>query len=87
MSLLLLYGANVAQLDSRGRTALHCASSRLGASQVVAILLAAGVEVDAKDLNNHTSLYIAASAGDDRSVLLLLQYGATVDYLFVESTS
>ena len=51
---------------------------RLGGSATVALLLAKGADVKAKDLRGGTALSMAAKAGDVDTMRLLLAKGADV---------
>ena len=68
---LLAGGADTAQRDPLGRTALHYAA-RLGQQATVAQLLAAGAEIDARDQAGFTPLMRAAQGGHERVVQVLL---------------
>ncbi len=64
--------------DSDGSTALHCAAWK-GHPAVVALLLGAGAEVNARNHNEHwgtTPLHAAAHANHAPIVRLLLDHGA-----------
>ncbi|OJJ96648.1 hypothetical protein ASPACDRAFT_81311 [Aspergillus aculeatus ATCC 16872] len=56
-------------------TALLCASCE----SVVALLLDAGADPNAADLNGRTPISYAAERGDESSVLLLLERGAMIE--------
>jgi ankyrin repeat protein len=62
--LLLEYGANVAETDDSGRTALHLAAQD-GRSEVVRLFLEHGAEAKAKDENASTALSMAAANGHE----------------------
>ncbi|HEV8148525.1 MAG TPA: ankyrin repeat domain-containing protein, partial [Bryobacteraceae bacterium] len=63
--LLIEHGANVNTRSKQGRTPLMVASSRYGSSALVALILAKGADVNAKDEKRHdTALSLAASVGD-----------------------
>ena len=72
---LLSGGADTAQRDPLGRTALHYASS-LGQRATVIQLLDAGAEVDARDEAGFTPLMRAAQGGHGRVVQALLDRDA-----------
>jgi ankyrin repeat protein len=64
--------------DSDGSTPLHCASWK-GHPAVVAVLLAAGADVNARNSNEHwgtTPLHAAAHANQAAIAQLLLDHGA-----------
>jgi ankyrin repeat protein len=72
---LLAGGADVAQRDPLGRTALHYAA-RLGQPATVLRLLEAGAAVDARDQAGFTPLMRAAQAGSANVAQLLLDHQA-----------
>ncbi|KZW03526.1 ankyrin, partial [Exidia glandulosa HHB12029] len=63
-------------VDDDGRTALHWAALSNEAVDIVKYLLETGAEVDKPDPNGWTALHIAASAGNDATVMALLEGGA-----------
>jgi len=83
--LLLEHGANIHMQNKKGQTALHFASqSQL--SQIVALLLKLGLDVDAKDNDDMTPLHFAPTrpnlSDDDvrcgTAARVLLEHGASV---------
>jgi ankyrin repeat protein len=64
-----------AQVQREGWTPLHYAASG-PEPRVVAFLLDAGAQIDARSPSGSTPLMLAARFGDDRSVDVLLQHGA-----------
>lgn len=60
-----------------GATALHCAAV-IGAAPVVALLIRAGADLQARDEAGYTALHIAAERGDTAVVKLLVKGGAEV---------
>ncbi|CAN9243504.1 unnamed protein product [Alternaria alternata] len=77
VQVLLNNGANVHELDRRGRTALHCAAGR-GNHAVVRMLLQKGADVNARDNKKLTALYEATSEGREATVRILIDSGADV---------
>jgi ankyrin repeat protein len=76
VTLLLRHGADVRWRWTAGTTSLHwAASAPQGSDPMIAQLLAAGADVDAKDSNGETPLMYAVEAGP-RNVRLLLRHGA-----------
>ncbi len=75
----LLAGSAELQTSSDGWTALHAAAVQ-GHADVVAILLAAGADVDALDEYGSTPLLNAAGPSNAASVALLLEAGADLHY-------
>jgi ankyrin repeat protein len=77
--LLLEYGANRHVRNKEGETPLHLAS-QMNSSDIVALLLKMGVEVDARDNNDMTPLLSALEyfLRNDTVVQLLLVHGADV---------
>src|SRR5258706_6151349 len=57
------------------------AAMRDGGSEIVALLLAKGADVNAKDSRGYTALSLAAEAGDAESMRLLIAKGADVHSL------
>ena len=75
--LLIERGADVNTQSKQGRTPLMVASLRRGGSPIVALMLANGADVNAKDGRlNHTALSLAASVGEVETMRLLLAKGA-----------
>ncbi|KAL2921543.1 Apoptosis-stimulating of p53 protein 2 [Bienertia sinuspersici] len=63
-----------------GRTALHYAASK-GWVKVAELLLAGGVNINAKDKVRCTPLHCAASTGNSELCELLIEEGAEIDAL------
>lgn len=59
------------------QTALHIAS-RLGNTDIVALLLQQGAAVDAATKDQYTSLHIATKDGQEEVVAILLDHGASL---------
>lgn len=74
---LLAKGADVAETDEEGWSALHAAASRRH-PQIVEVLLAAGADPQAATTDGFTVLLNAAGVGDARSIAALLRAGAQV---------
>ncbi len=80
--LLIDAGADIKDKGSRGQPLLHTAISSLNSfvrSDVVAPLLAAGADVNARALSDFTALHCAARDGHIRAAELLLAHGADVN--------
>lgn len=75
---------NVDEKDHGGGTALLAASSEAEGVKTIPLLLQAGANVNAGDLDGVTSLHTAAFAGFADTVQLLLEAGAEVDPKDVE---
>jgi ankyrin repeat protein len=75
---LLAAGANVAAHSWNGLDGepLHAAAARKGNTAMVAVLLDAGAQVNARQSHGLTALHLAAHNGDDDLVTLLLARGA-----------
>lgn len=77
--MLLDHGAKVNVRNSYGSTPLHDAAVG-GQSEIVAMLLERGAEIDARDQDSGaTPLYNAASWGKLDAVKLLIEKGADVN--------
>ncbi len=59
------------------QTALHIAS-RLGNTDIVALLLQQGAAVDAATKDQYTSLHIATKDGQEEVAAILLDHGASL---------
>ena len=73
--------ALMSAMDSDGSTPLHCACWK-GHEAVVAVLLAAGADVNAENENDHwgtTPLHAAAHANQKRIAELLIAHGADIN--------
>lgn len=77
-NMALKCGANVYNVSSRGKTALHYASDR-GHAEVCRLLLDNGTAINAKDNDGRTALHCAAAKGRVEVCELLLSYGAYRD--------
>ena len=67
--------------DSDGSTPLHCACWK-GHESVVAVLLKAGADVNAENINEHwgtTPLHAAAHANQKKVAELLIAHGADIN--------
>ena len=76
--LLLEAGANPNVRPDDGRTALIIASSQLGSSAIVKLLLDHGANVSAVTANRTTALRLAAGTGDGEVMRLLIDHGANL---------
>ena len=63
--------------DSKGRTAIHFASSR-GSDEIVHLLLEHGANPNVQDCTGNTPLHLAACTHHIRVITLLLRFGADV---------
>jgi ankyrin repeat protein len=73
MQLLLDHGANAKLKDSTGNTLLHYAVEELGATEVVCLALAQGVDRKAKNVQGQTALDKAKAAGNASAVVELMR--------------
>ncbi|HTL56596.1 MAG TPA: ankyrin repeat domain-containing protein [Candidatus Limnocylindrales bacterium] len=64
--------------DDSGRTPLHDAASR-NCTNVIAILIHAGAQLEARDQAGETPLHVAAQEGCTDAVTLLVQAGANIN--------
>lgn len=71
-----MHGAPVDIRDPQGRTPLHLAVFA-GQREAISALAAAGAQLDAQERDRWDALTIAAVAGDEPTVALLLQLGAS----------
>ncbi len=76
VELLLQYKADVSIPDSEGNTALHYS---IGQNTVLALVLAAGANVNATNKLGETPLHWAASSGLTNAVAQLVKHGAKLD--------
>jgi ankyrin repeat protein len=76
---LLQAGANVHEVDSKGRTALF-RTCRQGQAEKVIILLAAGADPNAIDHKGEAPLQVAARYGHLDCIRVLLNAGANINY-------
>jgi len=72
---LLNYGADVHEVDHRGRTALHNAA-RAGFAKVITVLINAGADVNAKMATGETPLRLAVKKKRLEAAELLKRFGA-----------
>ncbi|MDD4891258.1 MAG: ankyrin repeat domain-containing protein, partial [Phycisphaerae bacterium] len=81
IDLLLSHDVSLKITSWEGLTPLHAAvTARHSPTEATAAVLAAGPDVNARDLFERTPLYVAAAAGAEPAVLkLLLDAGAKVD--------
>lgn len=78
---LLELGANPRATDYQGGTALHHAVVRMdSAAEVTRLLLAAGIDVDARLADGITPLMQAAGFGTSDTVTALIEVGAGLDF-------
>ncbi|WP_041768572.1 ankyrin repeat domain-containing protein [Pseudovibrio sp. FO-BEG1] len=63
-------------INERDRTALHYASYRRRNTEVLALLVKAGADIDAKEERGYTPLMAAARAGNIENVRFLVENGA-----------
>jgi len=73
MQLLLDHGAYAKLKDSTGNTLLHYAVEELGATEVVCLALAQGVDRKAKNVQGQTALDKAKAAGNASAVVELMR--------------
>jgi len=85
MVYLMQQGMEIESGDSLGRTPLHLAVQ--GGVTCLRRLLQANAEIDAKDNNGHTALFLASSFGDFLAVKHLMENGAEVDTMNDEGVS
>jgi ankyrin repeat protein len=76
---LLQAGANVHEVDSKGRTALF-RTCRLGQAEKALLLLAAGADPNATDHEGEAPLQAAARYGHLECIRILLNAGANINY-------
>jgi ankyrin repeat protein len=76
--LLIEHGADVNVQSKQGRTPLMLAAFRDGGSDIVALLLAKGSNVNARDGVGDTALLLAAEIGNIETMRLLIAKGADV---------
>jgi ankyrin repeat protein len=74
LRLLLAAGANSGMVDNQQRSALFCVSSE----EALGVLLAAGLNLEARDCYGWSPLDSAVSDGDVRRVRMLLAAGANI---------
>ncbi|XP_069705573.1 serine/threonine-protein phosphatase 6 regulatory ankyrin repeat subunit C-like [Periplaneta americana] len=65
--------------DGKGRTTLHVAAERNAPATVTRLLLGAGADPDATDVDLNTPLHVAAEKGNLRTLEILLAADAAVD--------
>eukprot|EP00752_Nemacystus_decipiens_P007696 g6879.t1 len=75
---LIKHGADVAAVDTDGRTALHIAAS-FATSEAVDMLVEAGSDIEARNDNRKHPLYKASFNRSRALVLALLKHGANVN--------
>ena len=63
-------------VDESGLTALHRAAQKAEGAAVARILLDAGVEIEAANVDRYTALHVACMRGHAQLVRLLLEHGA-----------
>jgi len=76
---LLQAGANIHEVDNKGRTALF-RTCRLGQAEKALILLAAGADPNATDHQGEAPLQVAARYGHLECIRVLLNAGANINY-------
>jgi len=76
--LLLMYGADLARVDSTGRTVLMLASY-FGQHETVELFLEEGASIETADESGRTALYHALDCQSVNVVQLLLKHGAIVN--------
>jgi len=83
VKLLLDYNADLAVLDNRGKTVLHCVlecgESHHKRTELIELLLGRGANVSEACDAGETPLYIACSKGLESVVKKMLEYGAKVN--------
>jgi ankyrin repeat protein len=77
--LLLTAGANPNEVNPRGETALHWAVWRGRGAKIVAELLDAGADIDARRNDGRTAYVLAAQSGQTETAALLERRGANTD--------
>lgn len=77
--LLLANGADIKAVDECGRTPLHAALEGEASLEIVAMLINAKVDLDAKDALGETALTIAIRRDQSVAALFLLEQGAEID--------
>ena len=75
---LIERGCDVTCRDDAGNTALHKIVAHLTETSLLHLLIIAGADVNAPNLEGFTPLYLAAKAGKEDHVLSLLQHNADV---------
>lgn len=74
---LLQYGASPQAVAASGQTALHCAVQY--APTTVEMLLRKGCSVQARSKNGRTALHWSSPMGNEKSILILLNWGSEVN--------
>jgi ankyrin repeat protein len=77
--LLLAAGADPGLLNQRGETALHWAIWRGRSTRIVAALVDAGVDIDARQRDGRTAYALAVRSGQSEAAALLERRGADTD--------
>lgn len=77
IALLLKRGANVKVVNMSERTPLHFVAAFLDDEPIVESLLASGADVNARDAEGHTPLWLANTAGHARVAAALRSHGGT----------
>ena len=77
--ILLRYGAIATHQDNKLRNALHLAAQTCGSPEIFMILLAAGVDIEARDVWGSTALAYSAGTNNTSGITVLLDLGARID--------
>ncbi|KAL2864977.1 ankyrin repeat-containing domain protein [Aspergillus lucknowensis] len=68
---------DLSQANENGKTLLHISAMVHDHQDVIKVLLAQGIPVNARDSNGRTALFYAAENQNPEAVRMLLEYGAT----------
>ena len=78
---LIKHNAKIDDVDDKGRTALHHLAGNFNGHLILQPLLDAGIDLNAKDNNEHTALKLAVKEENLDTVLALLKAGANIEDL------
>ena len=79
VKIFLDFGANVDAKNQMGKTALHFAAEQRNFDIIKLLIVKGKADVNAKDIDGYTSLYIASGNEDINSMEYLLKNGAKID--------